>query len=216
MLVDTGLGLHDYLRPTLKMRFFMFFWRVVRVPDLAAVRKLKSLGYDPHEVSDIILTHLHLDHAGGLPDFPNACVHISYDEYKALQRCGLFCKLGLNQADFAHGPRWQIHRWQGGSWYDFNAICIPGIEPETYLVPLKGHTPGHCGVAIRKLKNWIFLCGDAAPANLDAGILPRLAYRLSIGPHLPRLINFAEEHPEVQLIASHMRQDFYQAPQIFP
>ncbi len=38
---------------------------------------MKRLGYSINDVRHIILTHLDLDHAGGLHDFPNAAVHVS-------------------------------------------------------------------------------------------------------------------------------------------
>lgn len=45
-------------------------------PDLA----LAKLGVSPEEISDIILTHVHWDHADGLPLFPNAQVWIQRAE----------------------------------------------------------------------------------------------------------------------------------------
>ena len=32
---------------------------------------------------------------------------------------------------------------------------------EVLLVPLPGHSQGHCGVAVGKGGNWLFHCGDA-------------------------------------------------------
>jgi len=40
-------------------------------------------GYDPADVTDIVLTHLGLDHSGGLPDLPAARVHVHDAEYRA-------------------------------------------------------------------------------------------------------------------------------------
>ncbi|WP_223281445.1 MBL fold metallo-hydrolase [Streptomyces antnestii] len=37
-----------------------------------AVRQVAALGYDIEDVRHIVLTHLDLDHAGGLRDFPPA------------------------------------------------------------------------------------------------------------------------------------------------
>jgi glyoxylase-like metal-dependent hydrolase (beta-lactamase superfamily II) len=106
---------------------------------------------------------------------------------------------------------WNLHDLQGGKWYGFDAMQLPGIEPEAWLVPMTGHTSGHCGVAIRSGPGWIFLCGDAVPVNLGTGVLLRLAYRPVSGPHFPRLRALAATHPEVRLIAGHMWQEFYKA-----
>jgi len=48
-------------------------------------RRSGTLGFDPADVRDIVLTHLDLDHAGGLIDFPWARVHVYAEELRALQ-----------------------------------------------------------------------------------------------------------------------------------
>jgi glyoxylase-like metal-dependent hydrolase (beta-lactamase superfamily II) len=211
LLVDTGLGLHDYASPSRRTRDFMTVMRAVRDPDLAAVRQVARLGCKPEDVRDIVLTHLHLDHAGGLPDFPGAQVHVYRQEYEALQRPRKLLEIaGYDRADFAHGPQWSLHELQDEKWYDFDAVRLPGIEPEVWMIPLPGHTSGHCGVALRSGPGWVFFCGDACPVNLEFGWLPRLAYRPTIGPHVPRLRAFAAAHPEVRLVAGHMWREFFE------
>lgn len=83
-LVDTGLGRHDYEHPTRMMRDFKNILRIPDDPTQTAIEQVKRLGYQPNDVQHIILTHLHLDHAGGLPDFPRAKVHLYQPEYHAL------------------------------------------------------------------------------------------------------------------------------------
>jgi glyoxylase-like metal-dependent hydrolase (beta-lactamase superfamily II) len=39
-----------------------------------------GLGYQPQDVRHIVLTHLDLDHVGGLRDFPHAEVHVYAEE----------------------------------------------------------------------------------------------------------------------------------------
>ncbi len=45
-------------------------------PAETAVQQVKALGYSPDDVRHLLLTHLDRDHAGGIPDFPNAKVHV--------------------------------------------------------------------------------------------------------------------------------------------
>jgi glyoxylase-like metal-dependent hydrolase (beta-lactamase superfamily II) len=210
LLVDTGLGLHDYACPTRMMRDFMKVMRAKRDPDLAIVRQVARMGYKPEDVHDIVQTHLHLDHAGGLPDFPHARVHVYRREYKSLLHPRKLLELAYNKPDFSHGPLWNIHDLQGDHWYGFDAIRLPEIEPEVWLVPLPGHTSGHCGVALQTGTGWIFHCGDAVPVNLEFGFVPVFLYRSTIGPHVPRLKRFAQGHPEVRLLAGHMWVDFFE------
>ena len=39
--------------------------------------------------------------------------------------------------------------------------AIPGTHDEVLLVPLPGHSRGHCGVAVRRADDWLLHCGDA-------------------------------------------------------
>ena len=191
------------------MRDFMNILRAVRDPDLALVRQINRMGHNPEDVHHIVLTHLHLDHAGGLPDFPSAQVHVFRREYEALKHPHKLLEIAYNKPDFAHSPHWNIHSSHGEKWYDFEAIRLHGFEPEIWLVPLPGHTSGHCGVALQTENGWLFHCGDAVPVNLQFGFAPVFVYRPTIGPHVPRLKAFQLAHPEVILSAGHMWLDFF-------
>src|SRR5271155_1799129 len=58
--------------------------------------------------------------------------------------------------------KWAIVTEEGESWCGFSAVrAIPGTNDEVLLVPLPGHTRGHCGVAVRRSEDWLLHCGDA-------------------------------------------------------
>jgi hypothetical protein len=86
---------------------------------------------------------------------------------------------------------------------------LRGFDPEIWIVPLTGHTSGHCGVAIQTNDGWHFHCGDAAPIDLDFDYAPHWVYRFAIGPHVPRLKAFHNAHPDVRMTAGHMLLDFF-------
>jgi len=208
VLIDTGLGTRDYTNPGKRMRFFTRMMRSPRDVAETAVHQVRRLGYQPADVGHILMTHMHLDHAGGLPDFPHAKVHLYLPEYEYV--LGGRTNAFFVKEHWTHGPDWVPHTFNGERWYDFDAVRLEGFEPELWLVPLVGHTPGHSGVALRQGDGWIFHGGDALPFNVAVNDAPDWLSKIFIGPHVPRLREFMNTHPEVQVVGAHMSLDFYE------
>jgi glyoxylase-like metal-dependent hydrolase (beta-lactamase superfamily II) len=210
VLVDTGLGLHDYSSPTTRVRLFRLDFGSHNDPESTAVRQIQRLGLSPEAVQHIVMTHLHFDHAGGLPDFPDAQVHVHRLEYDAMSHPRTWIDLAYDSSDFSHRPRWVFYDQPDSSWLGLEAIRLP-FSPQMYLIPLFGHTRGHCGVALEDGDGWLFHCADALPTNAQFDITPGWLNRLVIGPHVPRLQAWASAHPEVRLLAGHMWRTLFEA-----
>lgn len=105
VLVDTGLGLQDYSNPTWFTQLFRLLTIMPFDPKEAAVNQVKSLGCRPEDVKHIILTHMHFDHCGGLPDFPHAKIHVHKREYEAFTDGRI-----LHWDEFAYIPRNLAHQ----------------------------------------------------------------------------------------------------------
>lgn len=163
VLVDTGLGTADVRDPRHLGGAFRALTRPKLLPEETALHQVQALGFKPADVRHIVVTHLDLDHAGGLPDFPEAQVHIFAPEHHAaMDRPTLGEKARYRPAHFAHRPRWVIHETQGERWFGFDSIrTVPGSRDEILLVPLVGHTRGHCGVAVNTGAGRLIHCGDA-------------------------------------------------------
>ncbi|WP_397570591.1 MBL fold metallo-hydrolase [Schlesneria sp. T3-172] len=210
-LVDTGIGLLDVQsplerlgQPLIEMAGFQF-----NEHD-TAVRRIERFGFSPNDVRHIILTHCDPDHAGGLADFPHATVHLAEEELANVQSGSL----RYVPTQFAHSPRWQPVSQSQHDWLGLSARSVPlGFSSEVLLVPLFGHTAGHCGVAIRQDKQWMLHAGDAyylrAELTTDDHPVSALAAaradddhsrRVSLG-HLRRLNN--ELSDVVQIIGYH-------------
>ena len=173
VLVETGLGTPAAEHPDRWLGGG--FARLVNPAtdgEEAAVRQVRRLGFDPGDVRHIVLTHLDLDHAGGLVDFPEATVHVYAEELRALERKAT-AKDGTRYrgVQFAHGPRWAPEEARGEAWLGFEAVRpLDGLPPGILLIPLAGHTRGHAGVAIDTGDHWLLHAGDAYfhPGELDA------------------------------------------------
>ena len=80
-LVDTGIGLDDIANPPRLGPKWVRQTTPRLDPAETAVRQVEALGYSKSDVRHLLLTHLDRDHAGGIPDFPNAKVHVHRREY---------------------------------------------------------------------------------------------------------------------------------------
>ena len=165
VLVDTGLGYQDLINP--QPRFGFGFSHVYAKPErdtyLSAVEQVKKLGFDPEDVKNIVLTHMDLDHVGGLVDFPNAKIHAHDVEYQTAinERNGLKTKMRYPKPFFAHNPKFITYTEQGDSWKGFDAIQqLEGLPPEILLIPTAGHSRGHTAVAVQTETGWMVHAGD--------------------------------------------------------
>jgi glyoxylase-like metal-dependent hydrolase (beta-lactamase superfamily II) len=191
----------------------MQLFRVITVmpfdPQEAAINRIKVLGYEPRDVQHIILTHMHFDHCGGLPDFPGAKVHVHRREHESFTdgRILHWTDYAYVPRHIAHHPEWILYENTSDKWYDFDAIPLP-FEPEMVLIPLHGHSRGHCGVAVKTSGGWLFHAGDAgAVYNRET---PAWLIKLVLGPHDPDLRSFMKTHPEVLVTNSHMSPEFFE------
>ncbi len=164
VLIDTGMGMEDVHHP--KERISAFFRKVLRPisrENETAYYQIKELGFKPEDVRHIVLTHLDFDHAGGIDDFPNATVHLLDSELKASQDRKTFISKGrYSTAQLTHSKDWTTYHPMGERWYGFQCVRdLKGLPPEILLIPLVGHTEGHCGVAVETDRGWLLHAGDA-------------------------------------------------------
>lgn len=197
VLVDTGFGVQDV---THAQSLGAGFLAVMRPKlDLAetALRQVQALGYSPSDVQHIVVTHLDLDHAGGLPDFPKARVHVLQQEHDAALNPKTIPERSRYRAhQFAHRPRWHTYQPTDQTWYGFSGVReVAGIDRTILLVPLLGHTQGHCGIAVQDGDGWLLHVGDLyfdrRSLQGQAPTLMQLSERLMAHDNAQRLANVA-------------------------
>ncbi len=221
VLVDTGLGAKDYLDMSgrLGRQFNRVYARPVIDPSLAAVEQIRALGFDPPDVRHIVQTHLDLDHVGGLADFPDALVHVHATELDAAQRRDGFRARHRYRPTllFEHNPKWRTYTHGGEPWMGFDAVRgLDGLGDDILMVPLFGHTHGHCGIAVDTGDGWLLDCGDA---YFDAREIKLPTRKCGPGPELFQLMVTTErekrrhnqdrlralhaERPEIDIFCGH-------------
>ena len=217
ILVDTGFGLEDARNPRQLGGAFRLLMSPQAREETTALRQIEALGFAAGDVRQIVTTHLDLDHSGGLPDFPDAEVHLLSAELEAALHPALPDRLRYLGAHWKHDPKWVTHDADGDDWLGFESVrIIPGSEPEILLVPLIGHSHGHTGVAIRSGEGWLLHTGDAYMHHSEVATPPshppmlRLFQRLTASDDKARKANrerlreLAARHgDEVTVICSH-------------
>ncbi|QDU00204.1 MBL fold metallo-hydrolase [Gimesia aquarii] len=159
LLVDAGIGLLDVQNPVERLGQELIDMAGFQFNESdTAVRRIEALGFSVADVRHIVLTHCDPDHTGGLADFPNAQVHVAQEELQHMQS-GHWRYVNSH---FEHGPNCQTYSRGERDWFGLQARPI-NVDPaaEVLLIPLFGHTIGHCGVAIRQDSRWLLHAGDA-------------------------------------------------------
>ncbi|HMJ14681.1 MAG TPA: MBL fold metallo-hydrolase [Polyangiaceae bacterium] len=223
VLVETGIGSADIAQPTERLgRFFLRTSRPRLDPNQTALAQLQRLGFAPRDVRHIVLTHAHLDHAGGISDFPHAKIHVYAPEERAVSGpTSYFERHAYRQLQFAHGPDWVGHEPTGDRFFGFDAVRpLAELGADIALVPLPGHTRGHAAVAVKGPRGYLLHAGDAyfhrnqlaggaAPPLLD--LFQRIidSNRALRTRNLARLVQLAREHAgEVQIFCAHDPVEF--------
>jgi glyoxylase-like metal-dependent hydrolase (beta-lactamase superfamily II) len=222
VLVDTGIGSLDVQEPKRLGVPFINLTRPTLDHQETAIAQVEALGYSVDDVRHIIVTHLDLDHAGGLPDFPQAQVHVLKPEFESAMHPDWRSKMRYLPAQWAHSPRWVKHEGGGERWFGFEGVRpIPGLSEDILMIPLHGHTRGHAGVAVRSESGWLLHCGDAyffhgqleARPHMPAGMA--LFERLVQTDKRSRLYNLARlrdlhlrNGAEVRLFSAHDPAEF--------
>ena len=146
VLVDTGAG--SLFGPTLGK----------------LVSNLKASGYQPDEVDEVYITHLHPDHVGGLMAgdsmaFPKAIVRADRHDADYWLNKGAIATARESDRPFFEGAMKSLKPYSAAGrfkTFDGNTQLVPGIS----AVPARGHTLGHTTYAVESKGQKLLLWGD--------------------------------------------------------
>lgn len=155
ILIDTGIG----------ENWDEKFKRIYRLDHSSFTMEaaLKSAGYKPEEITDVILTHLHFDHTGGstklyngkwIPAFPNAKYYVQKSHYEWAKSPSERDRASFIYNRFEPLNEYGILNFTSGEGF---------FDDEIQLMPINGHTFYQQMVKISDSSNTVLYCADLFP-----------------------------------------------------
>ena len=161
IVVDTGQGAHllENVRSYHPYLRWEVAFRIEREEEIGP--QLRALGIGQRDVKKVILTHLHMDHDGGLAHFPNSVIFAAPGELRTA-------------SGWAGRMRGYLpHRWP--TWFDPMPLHL-AAEPlgpfvrsrrltdagDVVAVATPGHTADHVSVLVQDGDTTVFLAGDTS------------------------------------------------------
>ncbi|WP_073102154.1 N-acyl homoserine lactonase family protein [Pollutimonas bauzanensis] len=123
------------------------------------IEALRTLGVEAGDIGDVILTHLHYDHAGNLDKLPNARFHVQDAEVDyATGRC--MCFEPMRHAYSVDDVVTLIRNVYEDRvvFHDGDQDIAPGIS----VLKIGGHTKGLQALRVHTRRGWVVLASDAS------------------------------------------------------
>jgi glyoxylase-like metal-dependent hydrolase (beta-lactamase superfamily II) len=126
----------------------------------AMLDSLRALGYEPADITDVVLTHLHADHIGwtsqaGRLVFPHATYRCDTRDWEHF--AGAAPGPGDPPPDRLATLEAQLETWDG------SVSLLPGVD----TVAAYGHTPGSCVVVVSSGTSRAMILGDAVHCAVE-------------------------------------------------
>jgi N-acyl homoserine lactone hydrolase len=127
--------------------------------------QIRARGVDPAKVKLVVMTHMHLDHASGVSQFPDATFIVTRREWEAATTRGL--RGGYIPRQFDHAFDWRTIDFDGdgvNSYKSFGRTLDLFGDGSIRLAYTPGHTAGHMSIVVRTAGPEFLIAGDAAYA----------------------------------------------------
>jgi N-acyl homoserine lactone hydrolase len=229
LLIDSGLHASVAVKPAESFgRVTLLAFRNLEMDAGQAVpAQLRERGIDPGEIGTVVMTHLHVDHASGISEFPGATFVVSRAEWDAGTSQGRLH--GYVTRQFDHAFDYRLLDFDGAA-RDGTAVREGAgsartgaiLSPTSFsgfarsfdlfgdgsvrAVYTPGHTLGHMSVVLRTRRGELLVAGDAIylRRTLDETHLPfRTEDEHLFRRSLTEIRQYVKETPDALVIPGH-------------
>ena len=163
VLVDTALHPSIATKPAANLgrAVALAKWRMP-AGDLPS--QLRDRGVDPKSIETVVMTHLHVDHASGIAEFPNATFVLSDREWEAATTVARPLTHGYRRAHYDYLFDYRTIDFGGpliDSYASFGRTFDLFGDGSVRLAFTPGHTDGHISVIARLRDHDFVIAGDA-------------------------------------------------------
>jgi glyoxylase-like metal-dependent hydrolase (beta-lactamase superfamily II) len=176
--------------------------------DQAVPGQLRARGIDPTDVRFVLMTHMHLDHASAIIDFPGATVVLSGAEWEATDSRGGALN-GYVRRQYDHAIDYRLLDFadpQTDSFATFGRGIDLFGDGSVHAVFTPGHTAGHVSYVLRLAGREALVAGDAiyAMRTLEESVMPwRTHDEHNFKRSLREIQLFAKGSPDALIIPGH-------------
>lgn len=209
MLIDTGLHPSVAVDPKQNFgRLLGWHYRGIKMnAEQSAPAQLRARGLDARDIRVVLLTHLHVDHASAISEFPGATFVLSKQEWDAAIAGGARDGYVSRQFDFGFDYRtFDFDARTTESFASFGRSFDLFGDGSVRAVFTPGHTQGHTSYVLRLREREVLIAADAAYTSrtLEGRALP---HRMEDEHHFRRSLReigrYREQTPGALVIPGH-------------
>lgn len=211
ILVDTGL--HPSIATDGQENFGRLAARAgnpTLAPGADVPAQLRARGLDPGEIPVVVMTHLHIDHASAISEFPQSTFVVSEVEWKAATAGPRPLLNGYRRRQFDYAFDYRTVDFDRGgidSYASFGRSFDLFGDGSVRLAYTPGHSAGHTSVIARLRERDFVIGGDATytEAQLEgsAPLSPRPFDAHNYRRSLQELRLFRREYPQAIVTPGH-------------
>ena len=220
VLIDTGLHPSIASDPEANLgRLAASFTDPVVSKGEAVPDRLRAQGIDSSAVRAVVLTHLHVDHASAVSEFPSAAFVVSKAEWEDATSGLLPILKYYRPQQFDHALDFRTVDYEADS---INSHSTFGRSFDLFgdgsvvLVSTPGHSAGHQSVVLRTGAGIVLVAGDAIflDGQLDPGadLAARARDRHNYERSIRELALFRKQHPDAIIVPGHDPDFFAKLP----